>query len=224
MATVLGAGEIFADSPLVVAVPRVVEPRLLARANGLIASGQIVANEFIGPPLGAALFLLGAAVPLFTDAGTLTGAAMLVLSLPPLFATGPAAPTLRDTPWHALRAGLRTVWSIADLRRLTLAGGVVAAADAAWFSLLVLFVQDLLGHGPGLRRLVGRGSGRWSGSECTGGPPDVTAASGRGDGRDGSGYCAGAGHHRPDVLDNPGGHGAGGDQRGVSDSPEGRAT
>jgi predicted MFS family arabinose efflux permease len=131
----------------VVAVPALVADDRLPRANSLMTSGQIVANEFIGPPLGAALFVIGAAVPVATDAGTLAIAGALLLSLPSTVVS-PDQSAVVVTPRDALRAGLRLVWRSAVLRRLVVVTSILALVDAAWFALLALFVLDELGRGP----------------------------------------------------------------------------
>lgn len=51
---VVGVTEVLVDGVTQAAVPEVVPAERLTRANSLLASGQIVANEFVGPPLGAA--------------------------------------------------------------------------------------------------------------------------------------------------------------------------
>lgn len=145
VAFLVGAGEVVADSVATVAIPQLVVDAQLPRANSLLASGQIVANEFVGPPLGAALFLVGAAVPVAADAGTLAIAGALLLSLPVLLPGGRT--TVHEAPVRALRSGVRAVWSNIALRRLTISASLLAAADAAWFVLLALFVMDVLGRG-----------------------------------------------------------------------------
>lgn len=148
-ALVLGAGEVLADSVTAVAVPALVDEGRLPRANSLLASGQIVANEFVGPPLGAALFLMGVAVPVMADAGALAVAGALLLTLP-LAVAGPGdavAPAERTLP--AMRSGLRAVWGDVRLRRLVVASSLLAVVDAAWFALLALFVLEVLGLGAG---------------------------------------------------------------------------
>ena len=145
---VVGAGEIVADSVAVVAVPALVAQPHLQRANGFLTSGQIVTNEFLGPPLGGALFLIGAAVPVVTDAGLLAIAGALLLSLPAAVAGRPQppspAPAARRTVRSDIRDGVRVVWRDHSLRRLALTTALLAAVDSAWFALLVLFVGDAL--------------------------------------------------------------------------------
>lgn len=147
VALCLGAGEVFADSVAVVAIPAIVADDRLPRANSLMASGQIVANEFVGPPLGAGLFLLGAAVPIAADAGALAIAGALLLTLPVSVAGADAVNVER--PAAALRTGLQFVRRSVLLTRLLVATTVLSLVDAAWFALLALFVLDVLNLGAG---------------------------------------------------------------------------
>ncbi|MEE8602347.1 MFS transporter [Euzebya tangerina] len=143
----VGAGEIVADSVAIVAIPELVDDRQLQRANGLMSSGQIVTNEFLGPPLGGALFVVGAAVPVITDAGLLAIAGALLLTLPRTLRGSedvrPAGAT-RELVGRRIGEGIRVVRANRSLRRLALGTTILAAVDAAWFALLVLFVGDEL--------------------------------------------------------------------------------
>ena len=56
----------------------IVEPRGLERANGQMWGVEIVANSFVGPPLGSLLIGVAFSLPFFFDAGTFAVAAALV--------------------------------------------------------------------------------------------------------------------------------------------------
>lgn len=144
---VVGVTEVLVDGVTQAAVPEVVPAERLTRANSLLASGQIVANEFVGPPLGAALFLLGAAVPVAVDSGSAAVAAALLASLPALLVTADRAAEALPVR-AALAAGIRHVWRSRSLRSVTLAGGILSAVDSAWFALLALYVLEELALGP----------------------------------------------------------------------------
>ncbi len=81
-AFLLGVGETIRDTAAQTAVPRLVPDAQLEKANGRLVAGEIVGNEFVGPPVGALLFVLGAAIPFAVNGATLALAVMLVLSLP----------------------------------------------------------------------------------------------------------------------------------------------
>jgi hypothetical protein len=59
-------------------IPAIVKPEDLLEANARFASGQIVAAQFIGPPLGVAMFNASMSLPFLADAATFAGSAALV--------------------------------------------------------------------------------------------------------------------------------------------------
>jgi MFS family permease len=60
---VLGTAEVFADNTTGTLLPMLVERRDLALGNARLTTGFITFNQLIGPPIGAALFAVGAAWP-----------------------------------------------------------------------------------------------------------------------------------------------------------------
>ncbi|MER7334289.1 MULTISPECIES: MFS transporter [unclassified Micromonospora] len=154
-AFLLGVGETLRDTAAQTAVPRLVDDALLEKANGRLVAGEIVGNEFVGPPVGALLFVAGAALPFAVNGASLALAVMLVLSLPLTLARpgrsqagvdgtsgGTGAPA-RD----GALAGLRWLARQPVLRTLVLVGAAVAAADSAWFAIFVLYARESLGLG-----------------------------------------------------------------------------
>ena len=146
-AVVLGVGETVRDTAAQSTIPRLVAAPLLERANSRLVAGEIVGNEFVGPPVGAALFAVGAALPFAANGGALALALMLLLSVP----LSAGLLTSRERPAaeveDGVRAGLRWLAGHRLLRTLTGVGALVAAADAAWFSIFVLFVRNRLDLG-----------------------------------------------------------------------------
>jgi MFS family permease len=142
----LGVGETLRDTAAQTVVPGLVPERLLERANGRLVAGEIVGNEFVGPPVGAALFAAGAALPFAANGATLALAVLLVLTLPLSLA---ARPVIVATPaaGDGIRAGLRWLLGHRLLRTLAVVCAAVAAADSAWFAILVLYARDRLGAG-----------------------------------------------------------------------------
>jgi MFS family permease len=57
------------------------DPTRLATANSRLQAIQVVSYQFIGPPLGAALFTVSAGAPLAIDAVSFIAAAVLVLTI-----------------------------------------------------------------------------------------------------------------------------------------------
>ncbi|MEU4643422.1 MFS transporter [Micromonospora sp. NPDC023814] len=171
-AFLLGVGETLRDTAAQTAVPRLVDDARLEKANGRLVAGEIVGNEFVGPPVGALLFVAGAALPFAVNGASLALAVMLVLSLPLTLArpaperskagagepSGGAVAPARD----GALAGLRWLARQSVLRTLVLVGAAVAAADSAWFAIFVLYARDSLGLGAlgfGLLLATGAGGG-----------------------------------------------------------------
>ncbi|WP_341716621.1 MFS transporter [Micromonospora sp. FIMYZ51] len=163
-AFLLGVGETVRDTAAQTAVPRLVTDAQLEKANGRLVAGEIVGNEFVGPPVGALLFVLGAAIPFAVNGATLALAVMLVLSLP-LTLAHRATATSGDSPApqrDGILAGLRWLVRQPMLRTLVLVSAAVAAADTAWFAIFVLYARDALGLGAfgfGLLLATGAGGG-----------------------------------------------------------------
>jgi MFS family permease len=150
----LGVGETVRDTAAQTALPGLVPQRLLERANGRLTAGEIVGNEFVGPPVGAALFVVGAALPFAANGASLALAVMLVLTLPmSVLSRRPAAGDSVAAgsgvaAGDSVAAGLRWLGRHRTLRTLTAVSAAVAAADSAWFAILVLYAQTRLGTGP----------------------------------------------------------------------------
>ncbi len=64
----LGVAETFADTTSSTLLPMVVERADLGIANARLQTGFLTMNQLAGPPIGAALFALGAAVPFVAQA------------------------------------------------------------------------------------------------------------------------------------------------------------
>jgi len=146
----LGVGETVRDTAAQTALPRLVPQRLLERANGRLVAGEIVGNEFVGPPVGAALFVVGAALPFAANGASLALAVMLVLTLPLSAVAHRAAESVAESVpvvGRGVAAGLRWLAGHRTLRTLTAVSAAVAAADSAWFAILVLYAEKRLGTG-----------------------------------------------------------------------------
>jgi Transmembrane secretion effector len=124
-----------------------------------VIAGQIVGNELAGPAAGGWLFGLAAVLPFAVNAGTLGIAVLLLLTLPSIFQSA-ISPGCREsaTSLAALRQdlsdGLKWLHRHSSIRDVTIAVGVIAAMDAAWFAVLVLYVTQILGDKPSLYGLL----------------------------------------------------------------------
>lgn len=142
-----GVGSALRGTAAVACVPRLVDPADLDQANGRVIAGHIVGNELAGPATGGWLFGLAAVLPFAVNSGALGIAVLLLLTLPGVFRPVSQAP--RQEPARSL-ARLRR--ELAD--GLTIAVGVIAAMDAAWFAVLVLYVIQILHQKPGMYGLL----------------------------------------------------------------------
>lgn len=82
-AFLITAAEILVDPSIVATVPALVDDDDLDRANGRIASAEIVTNDFAGGPIGAATFTLAPWLPFLLDAASYLGSLRPLRRLPP---------------------------------------------------------------------------------------------------------------------------------------------
>jgi MFS family permease len=158
-AFITGVGSALRDTAAVACVPRLVDPAGLDRANARVIAGWVVGNELAGPAAGGWLFGLAAVLPFAVNAGTLGIAVLLLLTLPSVFRpVGQPARQERATSLAALRQelseGVRWLGRHRDIRDVTIAVGVIAAMDAAWFAVFVLYVIQILHQKPGIYGLL----------------------------------------------------------------------
>jgi MFS family permease len=154
-----GTGAALRNTAEATCVPRLVESADLDRANARVIAGNIVGTELAGPAAGGWLFGLAAVVPFAVNAGTMGIAVLLLLTLPGVFRPLPATPDQDAASAPAsvrrdLRDGAVWLWRHADIRDVTIATGVIAAMDAAWFAVLVLYVVQILHQRPGVYGLL----------------------------------------------------------------------
>jgi predicted MFS family arabinose efflux permease len=126
------------------ALPTVVAPGDLARANGRIYAVTLLGHGFAGPPAGALLFGLAASAPFGVDAVSFGLAALLAGRL-----RTDLRPERTDGPRRTLRAdigeGWRWLWAHTELRTLMLFLTVWNILEAGMFAVLVLWSLDTLG-------------------------------------------------------------------------------
>ena len=139
VAVLLGVGETLFDTSAQSLLPAVVDRDELTRANSRLFAVELVANTFIGPPLGGLLAAAGLALALGLPAAAyLVGAGCLALLVGSFRAAGagPAGSTrLRDD----IAEGNRFVWHHPVLRPLAIMLGLQNMAWSAAFSVIVLF-------------------------------------------------------------------------------------
>lgn len=138
----LGCAETVFDNASQALLPSVVAETQLETANGRLEGAQIVANQFVGPPLGAWLFAIAAAAPFALDAATFLAAAGLVLLLRGSFR--PTRDLAATTVRSDIAAGLRWLFAHRLLRSLAIALGVMNMVGMAAMAILVLYARRVL--------------------------------------------------------------------------------
>jgi MFS family permease len=164
---VLGAAETVFDTAAQAVLPSLVPADRLERANGRLFGAQIATNGFVGPPLGALLFAVGATVPFGFDAATFAMSALLLARLPVGGRPRPA-PTQRTTMLEEVREGLAWLWQHAGVRAFAIGAAVVNLAHTAAMGIVVLLVRDRL-HASDLAFglvLTGAAIGSIVGAQC----------------------------------------------------------
>jgi MFS family permease len=141
----LGTGETLADNAAVALVPAIVPAARLPGANARLLGSQIVGNQLLGPPLGAWLFVVAAAIPFGLNAVSFVLAGALIATLP--LAAG--RPPERD-PKNLrveIAEGVRWLFRHRVLRMLALSLALMNITFFGAFSILVLWSRERLGFG-----------------------------------------------------------------------------
>ncbi len=140
----LGTSEVFVDNTTSTLMPMLVHRDDLAVANSRLMAGYVTVNQLAGPPLGAALFAAGAALPFAAEAVLVVAGAVLVsrLRLP-----GSDEPRAQSHIGRDIAEGVR--WSLRHPAVRTLIWTIFTfniTFGAAW-SVLVLYATRRLGMG-----------------------------------------------------------------------------
>ena len=145
-ACVLGLGEIVRDTAAQTVIPRLVAKPMLERANGRLIAAEVLGGEFVGPPVGAALFVMGVALPFVANGAALVLCVLLIVSIPMTLLSSHLATSEGKTEevGSGVIAGLKWLKGENVLRALLGTGAAIALADSAWFATLVLFVRHTL--------------------------------------------------------------------------------
>lgn len=142
--TVFGIGilETLFDTASMSMTPSLVRRDQLDVANARISGSQIVANEFVGPPLGGLLFVVGVSIPFGVNAVTFAVSAALLLTVGGRYRPHRSEPT---TVIEDIRFGFGFVWREPVIRAFAIGAGVVNLGFTAAAAILVLHAQDNLG-------------------------------------------------------------------------------
>jgi MFS family permease len=139
VAVALGVAETLFDTSAQSLLPALVARDDLTRANSRLFAVELVANTFVGPPLGGLLAAVGLALALGAPAAAyLVGAACLAL-IAGAFRPAGAAPVGSTRLRDDIAEGARFVWRHPVLGPLAVMLGVQNMAFAAFYSVFVLF-------------------------------------------------------------------------------------
>ena len=143
---ILATAELFADNTSQTLLPMLVRRDDLAIANARLQTGLITLNQLGGPPLGAALFAAGMALPFVGQVVVVLAGAFLVsrIALP----AGRRDPAERTHIRQDIAEGIRWVRHHAAVRTLVLTIFAFNITFGAAWSVLVLYASDRLGMGP----------------------------------------------------------------------------
>jgi MFS family permease len=142
VAFLLGTAEVLFDNSSQAVLPAIVEPEQLDDANGKKYSAELLANQFIGLPLGGILFAVAVWLPLGTNAISFVVAAVLVWGLRGNFHPGPAR--RGTTMTGEMREGWRWLWRHRLLRSLAIALALVNLGFQIPQAIFVLYARDEL--------------------------------------------------------------------------------
>ncbi|MFI5828665.1 MFS transporter [Streptomyces sp. NPDC051578] len=147
LAFLLGIGQILFDTAAASYLPELLErdPALLKRANARLRATVEASDRFVGPSAGAALFTLGRAVPLVTDAVSFVVSSLLIRSLP---ASPPKPAAAKGSLLKDARAGAAYLLRDPLLLGLSLRPALGNLAFSAGSAVFVLLAQDELHLGP----------------------------------------------------------------------------
>jgi len=139
-----GVVETFGDTTTTTLLPMLVGKPDLGIANSRAMTGLVVWNQLAGPPVGAALFAAGMALPFASESVCVLAGVLLIsrVRLPVHGARGQRA-RVRDD----IREGWRWLWGHAAVRTLAITIFTFNVTFGAAFSVLVLYARERLGMG-----------------------------------------------------------------------------
>jgi predicted MFS family arabinose efflux permease len=156
VAFLLGTAETVYDSATRALLPQVVGRRDLDRANSLLTVEETLGQQFVGSPVGSALFALAVALPLGLNAAGFAVAAVLVLTVRGAYRPARAE---RTSVRRDMAEGVRWLSRHRLLRGLTLISAATAFAQSMGTGVLVLYVLEVLRLPSGAFGLILVGTG-----------------------------------------------------------------
>ena len=141
----IGIAEVFSTTASGTLPPMLVRSKHLGSANARLQSSIVFGNQLLGPPIGAALFGVGRAVPFVTEAVCVLLGAILILQI-----SVRRSPTKTEQPQsarHEIAAGVRWLLGHPPMRTLALVILTFNVTFGAAWSVLVLWSEQRLHAG-----------------------------------------------------------------------------
>lgn len=152
-ALLLGVGEALVDDAAIALVPRTAPEPLLERANARLYGAQVVTGQFVGQGITGALFAVAVVAPFAVDAAALLLATVAALALSRRSSRTVAVTT--SASGGALRLacagiaeGVRWLLGQRLVRALWVVLAALGFASGAFWGVIALYAQDVLGLGP----------------------------------------------------------------------------
>ncbi len=143
----IAAGETVVDTAAQSILPALVPKERLDRSNGRLFSAMTLANRFVGPPLGGALFAAAAVAPIAADSISFAVAALLVFSLAGKFRPAGAEAQQSGGFARSVKEGLVWLWRDRPIRTFAIGAALLNIGIMAGEAILVLFAKDQLSLG-----------------------------------------------------------------------------
>jgi predicted MFS family arabinose efflux permease len=139
-----GVVETFGDTTTATLLPMLVDKQDLGIANSRALTGVVVWNQMAGPPVGAALFAAGMALPFVSESVCVLAGVLLIsrIQLPP-----PKEGRQHARVREEIREGWRWLWAHPAVRTLAITIFTFNVTFGAAFSVLVLYARERLGMG-----------------------------------------------------------------------------
>src|SRR6266487_3749048 len=146
-AFVLGVGQVFFDLAAQSAVPDFVsrDQRHLSAANGRIAAAESNGEDFVGPPLGSALFGVWNVLPFAGNALSFAASGLLIRSIRTDAKPKEMPEGSRKSVRSDIVEGIRWLFGNRTLRALATVSCLGNVAATAQFAMLALLAKEALG-------------------------------------------------------------------------------
>ena len=141
----LGTAETFADVGGGSLLPRLVRREDLGIANARLSGGVLLTNQLLAPPIGAALFVVGMALPFAADAACFALGALLITRVRYSTMPEPLRDGVARTTWRAdMAEGIRWLADHPPMRTLFITIVAFNVTFGAAWAVLVLYAQERL--------------------------------------------------------------------------------